>query len=74
MYVAQQCFGLSDEGIEDAIYDSQAISAFVDIDLKSGVCVGLDDVAEITTPARSQRADEKIFDTINGIDLLRADR
>jgi IS5 family transposase len=27
MYVAQQCFGLSDEGIEDAIYDSQAIRA-----------------------------------------------
>ncbi len=25
MYVAQQCFGLSDEGMEDAIYDSQAI-------------------------------------------------
>src|SRR5664279_3878944 len=25
MYVAQQCFGLSDEGIEDALYDSQAI-------------------------------------------------
>ena len=22
MYVAQQCFGLSDEGIEDAVYDS----------------------------------------------------
>jgi IS5 family transposase len=22
MYVAQQCFGLSDEGIEDALYDS----------------------------------------------------
>ena len=33
MYVAQQCFGLSDEGIEDAIYDSQAIRAFVGIDL-----------------------------------------
>ena len=33
MYVAQQCFGLSDEGIEDAIYDSQAIRAFVSIDL-----------------------------------------
>ena len=27
MYVAQQCFGLSDEGTEDAIYDSQAIRA-----------------------------------------------
>jgi len=25
MYIAQQCSGLSDEGIEDAIYDSQAI-------------------------------------------------
>jgi IS5 family transposase len=33
MYAAQQCFGLSDEGIEDAIYDSQAIRAFVGIDL-----------------------------------------
>ncbi len=33
MYVAQQCFGLSDEGIEDAIYESQAIRAFVGIDL-----------------------------------------
>jgi len=33
MYVAQHCFGLSDEGIEDAIYDSQAIRRFVGIDL-----------------------------------------
>ena len=29
MYVAQQCFRLSDEGMEDAIYDSQAIRGFV---------------------------------------------
>jgi IS5 family transposase len=33
MYVAQQCYGLSDEGIEDAIYDSQAIRALVGIGL-----------------------------------------
>ena len=33
MYVAQNCFGLSDKGIEDAIYDSQAIRCFVGIDL-----------------------------------------
>jgi len=33
MYIAQQCFGLSDEGVEDAIYDSQAIRGFVGIDL-----------------------------------------
>ncbi len=25
MYIAQQCFGFSDEAIEDALYDSQAI-------------------------------------------------
>jgi IS5 family transposase len=33
MYVAQQCFGLSNEGIEDALYDSHAIRRFVGIDL-----------------------------------------
>ena len=33
MYVAQQCFGLSDEGTEDALYDSQAIRRFVGVDL-----------------------------------------
>lgn len=26
MYIAQQCFGLSDEGTEDTIYDSQAMA------------------------------------------------
>ena len=33
MYVAQQCFGLSDEGIEGALYDSQAIRRFVGMDI-----------------------------------------
>jgi hypothetical protein len=33
MYIAQNCFGLSGEGIEDALYDSQAIRRFVGIDL-----------------------------------------
>ena len=33
MYIAQQCFGLSDEGTEDALYDSHAVRAFVGIDL-----------------------------------------
>jgi IS5 family transposase len=33
MYLAQQCFGLSDEGMEGAIYDSQAIRGFIGIDL-----------------------------------------
>lgn len=33
MYIVQQCFGFSDEGAEDAVYDSQAIRRFVGIDL-----------------------------------------
>ena len=31
--VAQQCLGFTDEGIEDTIYDSQAIRRIVGIDL-----------------------------------------
>jgi IS5 family transposase len=33
MYIAQQCFGLSDEGTEDALYDSQAIFAAINVHL-----------------------------------------
>jgi hypothetical protein len=32
-YVVQKGFGLSDEGLEDALYDSQAIRRFVGTDL-----------------------------------------
>ena len=66
MYVAQQCFGLSDEGIEDAIYDSQSIRAFVGIDL------GRDAAPDATTLLKFRHLLEangltrQIFDTING--------
>lgn len=66
MYVAQQCFGLSDEGIEDAIYDSQAIRGFVGIDLNR------ESAPDATTLLKFRRLLEKheltrrIFDTING--------
>lgn len=33
MYFVQQWYGLSDEGVEDAIYDSQALRGFIGIDL-----------------------------------------
>ena len=33
MYVVQNCFNLSDEGVEDAVYDSQAIRRFVGVDI-----------------------------------------
>lgn len=66
MYVAQQCFGLSDEGIEDAIYDSQAIRGFVGIDLTH------ESAPDATTLLKFRRLLEKhnltrrIFDEING--------
>ena len=66
MYVAQQCFGLSDEGIEDAIYDSQATRAFVGIDLNR------ESAPDATTLLKFRRLLEKheltrmIFETING--------
>lgn len=65
MYVAQQCFGLSDEGIEDAIYDSQAIRRFVGIDLAR------EDAPDATTLLKFRRLLErnnltrKIFTVIN---------
>ena len=65
MYVAQQCFGLSDEGIEDAIYDSQAIRRFVGIDLSR------EDAPDATTLLKFRRLLEqngltqRIFEAIN---------
>ena len=43
LYVVQQCFALSDVGIEDAVYDSQAIRRFAGIDLS------FEDAPEATT-------------------------
>jgi IS5 family transposase len=66
MYIAQQCFGLSDEGVEDAIYDSQSIRGFVGIDLTH------ESAPDATTLLKFRRLLEKheltrrIFDEING--------
>jgi IS5 family transposase len=65
MTIAQQCFGLSDEGIEDAIYDSHAIRQFVGIDL------GRDDAPDATTLLQFRHRLEghgltrRIFEAIN---------
>lgn len=65
MYIAQQCFGLSDEGIEDAIYDSVSVRCFVGIDLSH------ESAPDATTLLKFRRLLEKagltqvIFKTIN---------
>lgn len=65
MYIAQRCFGLSDEGIEDALYDSQVIRRFVGIDLAR------ENAPDATTLLKFRRLLEtngltrKVFEAIN---------
>jgi len=65
MYFLQQWFGLADEALEDAIYDSQAMREFVGIDL------GRESVPDATTLLKFRRLLEehkltaKLFEGIN---------
>ena len=65
MYVAQQCFGLSDEGIEDAIYDSQAIRAFVGIDLNRESAPDATTLLKFRHLLETHELTRQIFETIN---------
>src|SRR5664280_753345 len=66
MYVAQQCFGLSDEGIEDALYDNQAIRRFVGIDLNRESAPDATTLLNFRHLLESHELTESIFNTING--------
>jgi IS5 family transposase len=65
MYIAQQCFGLSDEGIEDAIYDSQAIRRFVGIDLSHESAPDATTVLKFRRLLETNKLTERIFAAIN---------
>lgn len=66
MYIAQQCIGLSDEGIEDAIYDSQAIRGFVGIDLNRESAPDATTLLKFRRLLEEHRLTERIFAVING--------
>jgi IS5 family transposase len=66
MYIAQQCFGLSDEGIEDAIYDSQAIRGFVGIDLTHESAPDATTLLKFRRLLEQHKLTERIFNEING--------
>jgi IS5 family transposase len=66
MYIAQQCFGLSDEGIEDAIYDSQAIRTFVGIDLTHDCAPDATTLLKFRRLLEKHNLTRRIFDEING--------
>lgn len=65
MYVAQQCFGLSDEGIEDALYDSQAIRCFVGIDLSREAAPDATTLLKFRRLLETHQLTESIFNAIN---------
>ena len=65
MYITQQCFGLSDEGIEDAIYDSQAIRHFVRIDFSRESAPGATTLLEFRRLLEQHQLTESIFNAIN---------
>ena len=65
MYVAQQCFGLSDEGIEDAIYDSQAIRRFVGIDLNREAAPDATTLLKFRRLLEEHGLQRRIFEAIN---------
>ena len=57
LYFLQQWYGLADEALEDALYDSQALRGFAGIDLwRAGS--GGDDGAELPPLAGAQRPDQ----------------
>jgi IS5 family transposase len=64
MYVAQQCFGLSDEGIEDAIYDSQAIRRFVGIDLAREAAPDATTLLKFRRLLEAHELTRKVFEVI----------
>jgi IS5 family transposase len=66
MYIAQQCFGLSDEGIEDALYDSQAIRGFVGIDLNREAAPDATTLLKFRRLLESHNLTQRIFAAING--------
>ena len=65
LYVAQQCFGLSDEGVEDAIYDSQAIRRFVGIDLAREAAPDATTLLRFRRLLETHGLTRVLFDTIN---------
>jgi transposase, IS5 family len=65
MYVAQQCFGLSDEGAEDALYDSQAIRRFVGVDLSREAAPDATTLLNFRHLLEAHQLTESIFNTIN---------
>ena len=67
MYVAQNCLGLSDEGIEDAIYESVSVRLFVGIDLSRERAPDATTVLRFRRLLETQQLTEAIFAAIQTV-------
>jgi IS5 family transposase len=65
MYVVQQCFGLSDEGTEDSVYDSQAVRTFVGVDLSRESAPDATTLLKFRRLLEQHQLTQKLFARIN---------
>ena len=65
MYIVQQCVGRSDEGMEDAIYDSQAIRRFIGIDLTVDTAPDATTLLKFRRLLETQSLTKVVFGPIN---------
>ena len=66
MYVAQQCLGLSDEGFEDALYDSQSVRGFVGVDLGREGAPDATTLLNVRHLLEAHELTTRIFEAIKG--------
>ncbi|WP_299161881.1 IS5 family transposase [Accumulibacter sp.] len=66
MYFVQQWNGFSDEGVEDAITDSQALQKFVGIDLSREAAPDATTVLQFRHLLEQHGLTKKLFDVVNG--------
>ena len=65
VYFVQQWYGLSDEGVEDSITDSQALRAFVAIDLSRESAPDATTVLQFRHLLEQHGLNKQLFDAIN---------
>ena len=65
MYIVQQCLGFSDEGIEDAIYDSQSVRRFIGIDLTRETAPDATTLLKFRRLLEAHQLTESVFNAIN---------
>ncbi len=66
MYIVQQCFGLPDEGMEDAAYDRHAIRWFIGTDLNVDTAPAATTLLKLRHLLETHSFTKAVFNTING--------